>query len=381
MPKRRTEDVVHALITDHFIQRKFPKRDLQAELQERHLTDAEEYHGEVVPYYPSPLPKTSENSRYLAVAQVARQNNLKKGVADLAREINEHPPREEDFYIALGDALKDSGNSKAAVEAFEQAVRMMPNSVTALRSLAASLKASGNVSRSEQILKRALDLAPLDGSSWNQYAMLEADLGRTGRAIEQLQKALALDPDLPEVDLNLDTLFIREGQMEPAETALKRALSIDPYDAAAYDLMGRVLSGKNEMSRALYSFQKATRLRPGYGPYLYNYALALAAAQRLDEARTQAQAAVNADPNLAEGHALLGKLLARDQRLAEAVSEYQQAVKLQPGFSLAHLDLGLILAEQGDLRSATEHLRKAAAGRDPNVVRQAAQALQRISNH
>jgi cytochrome c-type biogenesis protein CcmH/NrfG len=162
---------------------------------------------------------------------------------------------------------------------------------------------------------------------------------------------------------------------------LKRALSIDPYDAGAYDLMGRVLAGKNEMSMALYSFQKATHLRPDYGPYLFNYALALVAAQRLDEARTQAQAAVNADPNLAEGHVLLGGLLARDQRLAEAVSEYQQAVKLQPSFSLAHLDLGLVLAAQGDLRSATEHLRKAAAGRDPNVVRQAAQALQRISNH
>jgi len=355
-------------------------RDLQAELQERHLTDAEEYHGEVVPYYPSPLPKTSENSRYLAVAQVARQNNLKKGVADLAREINQHPPREEEFYIALGDALKNSGNSKAAIGAFEQAVRIKPKSVTALRSLAASLKTSGNVSRSEQILNQALDLAPLDGSTWNQYAMLEADLGRTGRAIEKLQKALALNPDLPEGDLNLASLFVREAQMEPAETALKRALSIDPYDAGAYDLMGRVLAGKNEMSMALYNFQKATHLRPDYGPYLFNYALALGAAERLDEARTQAQAAVNADPNLAEGHVLLGGLLARDQRLAEAVGEYRQAVKLQPSFSLAHLDLGLVLAAQGDLRSATEHLRKAAASRDPNVVRQAAQALQRISN-
>jgi tetratricopeptide (TPR) repeat protein len=381
MPKRRTEDVVHALITDHFIQRKVPMRDLQAELQERQLTDAEEYHGEVVPYYPSPLPKTSENSRYLAVAQVARQNNLKKGVADLAREISQHP-REEEFYIALGDAWKNIGNSKAAVGAFEQAVRLKPKSVTALRSLAASLKTSGNVSRSEQILNRALDLAPLHGSTWSQYALLEADLGRTDRAIEKLQKALALNPDLPEGDLNLATLFVREAQMEPAEIALKRALSIDPYDAAAYDLMGRVLAGKkNEMSMALYSFQKATHLRPDYGPYLYNYALALVAAQRLGEARTQAQAAVNADPNLAEGHVLLGGLLARDQRLAEAVSEYQQAVKLQPGLSLVHLDLGLILAAQGDLRSATEHLRKAAAARDPNVVRQAAQALQRISNH
>jgi len=356
-------------------------RDLQAELQERHLTDTEEYHGEVVPYYPSPPPKTSENSRYVALAQVADQSNLKKGAADLAREMNQHPPREEEFYIALGEAWKNSGNSKAAVEALEEAVRINPESVTALRSLAASLKTSGNVSRSEQILNRALHLAPLDGSTWNQYAMLEADLGRTGRAIEKLQKALALNPDLPEGDLNLATLLVREAQMEPAETALKRALSIDPYDAAAYDLMGRVLTGKNEMSMALYSFQKATHLRPDYGPYLYNYALALVAAQRFDEARTQAQAAVNADPNLAEGHLLLGGLLAREQRFAEAVSEYQQAVKLQPGFSLAHLDLGLALAAQGDLRSATEHLRKAAAGKDLNVVRQAAWVLQRISNH
>ena len=62
MPQRRTEDVVHAVVTDHFIQRLPPNRDLLAELPERHLSDADEYHGEVVPYYPSPLPPTGENS-------------------------------------------------------------------------------------------------------------------------------------------------------------------------------------------------------------------------------------------------------------------------------------------------------------------------------
>jgi len=126
--------------------------------------------------------------------------------------------------------------------------------------------------------------------------------------------------------------------------------------------------------------EKAMHLRPNYGPYLYNYALALVGAQRLDEARVQAQAAVKADPSLAEGHVLLGGLLARDQRLAEAASEYQQAVKLQPDLSRVHLDLGLILAAQGDLPGATEHLRKAAAGGDPNVAQQAALALRRIDN-
>jgi len=380
MPKRRTDDVVHAVITDHFIQRKISTRDLQAELQERHLTDAEEYHGEVIPYYPFPLPKTSENNLYLALAQVALQNNLQKGVTDLAREMNQHPPREMEFYTALGDAWKNSRNPKAAVGAFEQAIRLKPKSVTALQLLAASLKTLGNVSRSEQMLNRALHLAPQDADIWYQYGILEAQLGRTGSAVEKVQKALALDPDLPEGYMTLASLFVREDQRDPAETALKHALSIDPYDAAAYDLMGRVLAEKNETSAALYNFQKATHLRPNYGPYLYDYALTLVRAQRLDEARTQAQAAVKADPNHAESRTLLGELLARDQRWAEAVSEYQQAVKLQPDLSRAHLDLGLVLAIQGDLPGATVHLRKAAAGRDPNVAQQAAQALRRIGN-
>ena len=334
----------------------------------------------MIPNYPSPLPKTSDNNLYLAVAQVALQNNLQKGVADLAREMNQHPPREMEFYITLGNAWKNSGNPNAAVGAFEQAVRLRPTSVTALQSLAASLKTLGNVSRSERILNQALHLAPQDASVWYQYGILEAQLGRTGSAVEKLQKALVLNPDLPEGYTNLARLLVREAQIDPAETALKCALGIDPYDAAAYDLTGQVAAGKNETSKALYNFQKATHLRPNDGPYLYNYALALAGAQRLEEARAQAQAAVNADPSLAEGHVLLGGLLARDQRLAEAASEYQQAVKLQPDLSRVHLDLGLILATQGDLPGATEHLRKAAAGRDPNVAQQAAQALRRLDN-
>ena len=51
MPKRRTEDVVHAVMTHHRIQRRVPTRDLLAPLHEK--TDEEQiYRGEVVLYYP-----------------------------------------------------------------------------------------------------------------------------------------------------------------------------------------------------------------------------------------------------------------------------------------------------------------------------------------
>ncbi len=86
MQKRRTEDVVHAVMTDHWIRRRLPPGNPLAELSER-LSAAAEYEGEVVPFYPSPLPKTDENALYIAVAQVALDNNTGTGATNLAAEL------------------------------------------------------------------------------------------------------------------------------------------------------------------------------------------------------------------------------------------------------------------------------------------------------
>ena len=60
---------------------------------------------------------------------------------------------------------------------------------------------------------------------------------------------------------------------------MRDALRIDPYDDAAWDLAGRMLAEKGEMPEAFYNFEKAIRLRPGYAPYLYDFALALVRAR------------------------------------------------------------------------------------------------------
>src|SRR5262249_41684821 len=67
MPKRRTEDAVHVVMTDHYIQRDKPAADLLAPRVE---PDNYEYRGQVVLYYPPTLPSTPDNELYLALAQV-----------------------------------------------------------------------------------------------------------------------------------------------------------------------------------------------------------------------------------------------------------------------------------------------------------------------
>ncbi|MDX1978919.1 MAG: cytochrome c3 family protein, partial [Bryobacteraceae bacterium] len=75
MPKRRTEDVIHAAVTDHYIQRHKPAGDLMAARAERQ----DSYRGEVALYYPPTLAPTPEADLYRAVAQVKQNSNLKAG--------------------------------------------------------------------------------------------------------------------------------------------------------------------------------------------------------------------------------------------------------------------------------------------------------------
>ncbi|HEY2014627.1 MAG TPA: tetratricopeptide repeat protein, partial [Bryobacteraceae bacterium] len=197
MPRRRTEDVVHVSMTDHLIQRRPPARDLLAELPERHPTEEQEYHGEVVPYYPAALPRTGPDALYKALAQVAMKNNLAAGVAELARQLALQQPREPEWYLQLGDAWLAAGDAPKAIAAYERAVQLRPQAVRALQSLASALKTAGQVPRSAEVLQQAIRIAPSDARSWYQSGALAAAMGRPADAVKSLQKAISLDPDLP----------------------------------------------------------------------------------------------------------------------------------------------------------------------------------------
>ena len=377
MPKRRTEDVVHVVVTDHLIQRR-PAGNLLADLPERHPSEAEEYRGEVVPYYPSPLPPKNENQLYLAVAQVALRNNLEKGLPQLMREIDRVRPQEPQFYMILGDAWQSSGKPQQAVTAYERALLLKPDSLHGLMALAGALQASGQLSRAGEKLDRAIQLFPADASARFQSGAIDYALGRTSEAMDQMQKAVSLDPDLPGGHQGLAQLLWRAGQMDRSENELRLALNLDPYDAEAYDLMGRVLAGKNQMPASLFDFEKATRLRTAHAPFLYDYALALSSVNRLDDAQSSVEAALRADPNMPEAHELLGGLLAGKRLFSDAAHEYAEAIRIKPDFGRAHLDLARVLVAQGDTAGAVQQLREAARDPDPQVAQVARKALQSI---
>ncbi len=379
MPKRRTEDAVHVVMTDHFIQRRTPSRDLLAELSERHPTEAEEYHGEVVPYYPSDLSEVKEGALYRAVAQVAMKNNLARGLPELSSLINARKPREAEFYMVLGSAWQASGEPAKAAQAFRDAIQLTPTSSRGLLSLANVLRSIGQGSHTADLLNQAMKLEPSGGSALYESALVDADAGAGDKAIEKMKKAIALNPDLTGGLTTLSSLLLAGGQAAQAEESLRDALRVDPYDATAYDLLGRVRANQSALDEALFYFEKAIRLRPGYEPHLYNYALALARLNRADEAERAAREAVDADPKQPDAHELYAGLLARKRDFAAAIREYQAVLDLRPDTPRVHVELARIYAATGDTPAVIAQLKEAQAGSDPAIAAQAATALQRLT--
>jgi predicted CXXCH cytochrome family protein len=376
MPKRRTDDVVHVVMTDHRIQRRPPARDLLAEMPERH--DADEYRDEVVPYDPPALSRSGVDALYRAFAQVALKNNLKAGVAELGRLMTAQQPRDPEWHIQLGDARLANGEVRAAIASYERATQLAPKMTRALQGLAKGLRESGQPGPAADLLRKAVQIAPEDGGSWYQLGVVEADLGRNGEAIEKLRKAMSLDPDLPGVQTTLARVQLAAGQVDAAEAMVREALRIDPYESSAWDLAGRILTTKKEFPEAFFSFERAIRQRPGFAPHLYDYALALSAANEFERSEQQVRTALKADAGMAESHALLGGLLARRRELEGAAASFQEAVRLRPELARTRLDLASTLAALGRTKEAVEQLREVAKSSDAEAAKVAVEALRRF---
>lgn len=377
MPKRRTEDVVHAVMTDHWIQRKPPARDLLAPLAEREESSVNLYRGEVVPYYPEVLPHTGESALYTAVAQVTEKSNLSKGLPRLEAQIARQAPTRPEFYVELGQALTSAGQLPNAIAAFEEAVRREPQSPVALLDLADAWTRSRQFARAIAVLTRAVKAAPNEPLLWYQMGIVHSSLGQNNLAIGAFEKCLSLDPDMAEAHNLLGAALAASGDLARADEQFLRALEIHPDSPEALGNRGHLLVARGDLTNAVASFARSVHLNANDAEVRTNYAVTLAVMGRFDEARSQIDAAVKLDPKSADARNFRGTLLERSGNSSEALADYLAALRLRPDLAAAHLNAARILASR-DRAAAIEHLRAAAAGDDPAIRAKAAAALTQL---
>jgi tetratricopeptide (TPR) repeat protein len=396
MWKRRTEDAVHVVMTDHFIQRRKPVRDLLSPLAEKQLP----YRNTVEPYYP-----TAPDALYLALAQVQHESNLQAGIPRLEEAIAKSKPTNPEFYVELGKAYSKFGNRNEAIRLYEEALRHREDFHEALRELSAALAISGNLARAIEVGERACAQQPEDTVALTNLGNVYLRSGNPDRAKQVLDRALALNPDLPATQNLLGLVWLAKQDTASAESSFRDAITVQPDLAEAHNNLANLLAGRRDYSQAAFEFQSALASDPTYAPAHHGYGLLLVLMHSLDRAAAELREAARLNPNSAQLHMDLADVLLQVRRASVAQEEYRRAIQLNPtpaeayyglgnalaatnqwteailafenavernsNFYEAHLALGLALGKAGKMAEARAHLDKAAQSSD-RVVRNAA---------
>ncbi|MFN7926322.1 MAG: tetratricopeptide repeat protein [Bryobacteraceae bacterium] len=211
MPKRRTEDAVHVVMTDHRITRRAPRPDALAPRAERH----DRYSGAVKFFYPRT--QAPNDRAYLAIAQ-SDPRSLAGALAtmreaapamwfELGRLWQQRNRRDEALRayrtaaardhmparIAASELLLEAGDAPEAIRIFEGIALDQPDSLNAL---AAAYVAANRYRDAASLLRRAIAIDEWQPMShFNLGVALEAQGDREGAAAAY-QKARVLQPGL-----------------------------------------------------------------------------------------------------------------------------------------------------------------------------------------
>ena len=322
MPKRRGEFAVHIVLTDHYIQREKPARDLLAPLEPQPASSKNK--TVLAPYYPEKLRDQSDDQLYMAIAESENAANL-QGATALERALKAYAPIQAGFYAALGDAYAKSGGYAQAVTWFEEARKRKPEDRIILGKMVQALLQTGELQRAQQMLESVAGKPPADAG----------------------------------VLANLGNVYARQGQLQKAESTLQQALQLDPEQSQSYNLLGGVKETQGDQAEAIRLYREAVRYRPDLAEARYNLARSLVANNQYQEAEFQFKQAIAAAPGFAEVHHSYGLLLVATNRRAEAEDQMREAARVDPGSAVFHSDLGDLLVERHDEKQAMEEYRQA----------------------
>ena len=225
-----------------------------------------------------------------------------------AQDLRRRQPGEPAAIVLEGDVQMFRKEYAQAAKAYEDAERIQPDAVIAVKTFEAMRL--GSLDRPEAPLLRWLALRPEDGRVRMVLGQYYLQTGRPQRAMAELEIVSRQAPNNFTVLNNLAWLYHAQGDARAEETA-RRAYELAPSNAAVADTYGWILLSKQQTARALELLEKAAKGAPDSPEIRYHYGAALAAAGHRAAARATLSQAIDTQqtfPQRAEAEKLLAQL-------------------------------------------------------------------------
>lgn len=275
---------------------------------------------------------------------------------DILERAREASAPSYELAFNLGGAYLVNADPARALEAYDLALSLTPDSVPALRQAAGITERQGELERSLSYWIRAKKLKPNDPEILLGFGRVCLKMDLLEDAEPALANAASMRPADPVYQYTLAAAMVGKRQFEEAQGLLEALVKKQPYDPQLQYALGSILYIQGRLVEAAAHLRESIRLQPEQLASHYYLALVDTDLGHDAEAIDLLGKLLQRYPNHALSREALGGLLMSAQRYTEAETNLQKAVRLDPKSVKANYQLGLLLARTGRKEEADKHL-------------------------
>lgn len=326
----------------------------------------------------------------------------------LANEITPSQADNASILELQGLAQMQLGQTNLAISAFENAVKLAPNSPSIHFQLARAYEALGNLDRANQELQAALKIAPKYGPARFAQASLLAKTGKVGAAqkllaelsdtypndamIQETRADLALAQNKPKEALEfykaaftkrennfllvrLAAAQMRSGDRAGGLNALQAWLKRYPNDLYTHGALADAFLSTGQHREAATHYEKVVQGQPENIAVLNNLAWVYLQIDNTNKALTFAQRAYKLAPKHSQVLDTYAMILLRQGNPADALEKLREAHELAKGDLTIRLHLAQVLIAHNNTGEARQILNELLKPGIPLPQKQLAQEM------
>ncbi|MCB2210836.1 tetratricopeptide repeat protein [bacterium] len=218
----------------------------------------------------------------------------------------------------------------------------------------------GDTTRAVESIAAAATMRPVEPRYWDMWIRLEVIRGNEDRAITLADSGLSYNPVSAPLHALAASVYMLKDQEVKAESALKRAIQLDPEDSQNFLNLGFLYHEQGRFSEAEDLYEDALKLSPGDAQILNNFAYLLAEqGTDLDRALELSEDALSLEPENASFLDTKGWIYYQKGQYDEAITYLERAAGINPEHYEILEHLGDVYAAMGNAEKAREMWQRA----------------------
>ena len=210
-----------------------------------------------------------------------------------------------------------------------------------------------------KFFSKILETHPNNIEALNGFAKAKRLSGDSMSAIKSYKKSIAINPNQPDVWINIGNIQYNHKFFQDAEFSYQNAVNLEPNNPLAHNNLASVLKEQENLDRAIYHFEKAFEFDSTYGLACRNLGDVYLRLKQGNKAKNWLKTAIKVDPENLYGHYWLGKAYYQLKEFDVARDQFLHVLTNKPNLHFVHHDLGLAFLGMQNYRPAIHHINQA----------------------